>query len=98
MGYKYDYSKLLGRMRENHITQEQLAKDIGISESTMNIKLKNKRQFAQDEMIKILDVLNVPIDDIGAYFFVITLLKTQVNMLFKLFGRSAIRGFMSTAA
>lgn len=69
MGYKYDYSKLLGRMRENHITQEQLAKDIGISESTMNIKLKNKRQFAQDEMIKILDVLNVPIDDIGAYFF-----------------------------
>ena len=32
---KYDYSKLLGRMKERGITQEQLAKKIGIDKEKM---------------------------------------------------------------
>lgn len=69
MRKKYDYSKLLGKMRENHITQEQLASSIGIAESTMNIKLKGRGQFSQEEMVKILDVLNIPLENIASYFF-----------------------------
>lgn len=69
MRKKYDYSKLLGKMRENHITQEQLASSIGIAESTMNIKLKGRGQFSQEEMVKILDVLNIPLEHIASYFF-----------------------------
>lgn len=65
----YDYSKLLGKMREKHITQEQLAHSIGIAESTMSIKLKNKGQFSQDEMVLILNVLNIPLEHIAVYFF-----------------------------
>lgn len=65
----YDYSKLLGKMREKHITQEQLAKSIGIAESTMNIKLKSRGQFSQDEMVSILNILNVPLEYISNYFF-----------------------------
>lgn len=33
---KYDYSKLLGRMKEKSITQANLASYIGVSETTIN--------------------------------------------------------------
>ena len=33
---RYDYSKLLGLMREKRITQTCLAKKVGISETSMN--------------------------------------------------------------
>lgn len=66
---KYDYSKLLGKMKEKHITQEQMAKNIGIAESTINQKLKCRTQFSQDEMRDILESLDVPLDDIVLYFF-----------------------------
>ncbi len=65
----YDYSKLLGKMREKHITQEQMANLVGIAESTMSIKLKSKSQFSQDEMVMILNILNVPLEHIALYFF-----------------------------
>ena len=66
---KYDYSKLLGKMKEKHITQEQMAKNIGIAEATVNQKLKCRTQFSQDEMRNILESLDVPLDDIVLYFF-----------------------------
>ena len=45
-----DYSKLLGRMKECGMTQEALACAIGISESTLNLKLNNKGVFTQKEI------------------------------------------------
>ena len=66
---KYDYSKLLGRMREYHHTQETLAKAIGINESTLNSKLKNKTYFKQDEIVKICKLLDISVPEIGAYFY-----------------------------
>ena len=65
----YDYSRLLGKMREKNISQEQMASAIGISSSTMNIKLKNKSEFGQGQMIDILNVLGVPLSEISSYFF-----------------------------
>jgi len=59
----YDYSKLLGRMREKHFTQAGLAKAIGISEATLNLRLNNANDFKQGEMLKIAP------KDIPAYFF-----------------------------
>ena len=66
---RFDYSKLLGRMREKGFTQETLAKGIGINESTLNSKLKNKSYFNAREMDKICEVLNIPIEEIGTYFY-----------------------------
>ena len=65
----YDYSRLLGLMREKGITQESLAKSIGISDTSLNKKLKNNSQFKQDEMLSILSILNQPISNIGTIFF-----------------------------
>lgn len=66
---QYDYSLLLGRMREKGYTQERLAKAVGISECTLNFSLNNKRNFRQDEMLKISEVLDVSISQIENYFF-----------------------------
>lgn len=66
---KYDYSKLLGRMREYRYTQETLAKAIGINESTLNGKLNNKTYFKPTEIDKICELLDISNAEIGAYFY-----------------------------
>lgn len=66
---KYDYSKLLGRMREYGFTQVELAKRIGISETSINLTLKNRRDFRQDEITKVSSLLDIEPGDIPAYFF-----------------------------
>ena len=74
----YDYSRLLGAMREKAISQEQLAQKIHINPATLNAKLQNKSQFKQKEMLDIMQVLDLPGNDIQSYFFARKLAKTQV--------------------
>ena len=66
---EYNYGKLLGRMRERGETQESLAKKVGISATSMNLSVNNKRDFRQDEMLKVCEELEIPPQEIGAYFF-----------------------------
>lgn len=66
---KYNYSKLLGRIRECGLTQEQLAKEIGKDKSTISAKVNGKFSFTQEEMDDICRVLDIPNDEIGEYFF-----------------------------
>ena len=62
-------SKLLGRMKERSITQEQLAKEIGKDKSTVNAKLNGKNAFTTKEIDDICKVLDISNDEIGEYFF-----------------------------
>lgn len=66
---KYNYSKLLGRMKERGISQELLAQGIGVNVSTLNSKLNNRFCFKTDEMDAICKVLDIPNIEIGEYFF-----------------------------
>lgn len=66
---KFDYSKLLGRIREYGFTQEVIALEIGISVSTLSFKLNNKAFFQQKEIIKICYLLEIGTAEIGLYFF-----------------------------
>lgn len=66
---KYDYSKLLGRMKEKGITQANLASYLGVSETTVNLSLGNKRAFKQDEIRNLCKVLDIPISELDIYFF-----------------------------
>lgn len=68
---KFNYSKLLGRMRECGFTQEQLAKAIGINKATLSAKLNNRFSFSQEEILAICKQLNIHVDEIGAYFYAI---------------------------
>ena len=66
---KYDYSKLLGRLKEYNLTQAKLAEKIGKNEGTVNVKLNNKSAFTSQEIDCICEVLEIPNDEIGKYFF-----------------------------
>lgn len=66
---KYNYSKLLGRLKEFGFTQERLAKAIGKNKSTLTSKLNGRFSFTQEEMDEICRVLDISNDEIGAYFF-----------------------------
>lgn len=68
MSYVYDYSKLLGRLREKQITQSELASKLGISETTLNFSLKNKRPFKQSEINQMCEILSIPLNSIEVFF------------------------------
>lgn len=65
----YDYSRLLGKIKERGYTLNELAKAIGMNVSTLSLKLNNKREFRQQEMKEICSILHIGIEDISKYFF-----------------------------
>lgn len=66
---KYNYSKLLGRIKECGLTHKQLAKAIGKNKSTLSAKLNGQFSFTTKEIDDICKVLNISNDEIGNYFF-----------------------------
>lgn len=66
---KFNYGNLLGKMKQHGIRQEDLAKLIGNTPATLSLKLNNKANFKQSEIIKICETLNIDCEDIGSYFF-----------------------------
>lgn len=66
---EYDYSKLLGKLREVGLTQVQLAAKIGLSACSLNLTLKNKRNFRQNEIVKTAEALDIRPGEYEAYFF-----------------------------
>ena len=66
---QFDYSKLLGRIKECGYTQEGLAKEIGMAKVTMSLKLNNKAHFTQPEIKKIIHLLRIPGEEVYVYFF-----------------------------
>lgn len=76
---QFNFSKLLGRIKECGYTQEMLAKEIGMTKTTLNLKLNNKNKnayFTMPEVEKIRRVLHIDTDEIGVYFFT---LRVQEN-------------------
>lgn len=66
---QFDFSKLLGRIKEYGYTQERLAKEVRMSKATLNLKLNNKAYLTAPEIEKIRKILSIGIDEIGVYFF-----------------------------
>lgn len=65
----YEYSALLGRIVEKVGTQAELARQIGLSERSLSLKLNNKVGWKQEEIRKVADVLEISSDEISYYFF-----------------------------
>lgn len=74
----FDNSRLLGKIKEKGMTQADAAKAAGMSLSALSFKLNGKRYFTQPEIIRIAALLDVPDDQIVAYFFTPTNAKSQV--------------------
>lgn len=71
----FDYSRLLGRIKEKGYTQAQLAPLAKMNPGTLSMKLNNLATFRQLEIADICAVLDIPHSEIGAYFFVFEVRK-----------------------
>lgn len=65
----FDYSKLRGRIREIFGTEEKFAKALGITSTSLSGKFSGKSYFKQAQISKCCALLNIPLKDIGQYFF-----------------------------
>lgn len=68
---EFDYSKLLGAIREKGATQADVAKIAGVSETSLRSKLKNRTEFRDSEMLLIKKYLDLP--NYEDYFFTLKL-------------------------
>ena len=66
---QFDHSKLLGRIIEKFGSQKALCAHIGWTESKLSARLNNLVQFDADEIYMLADVLDIPAEEIPAYFF-----------------------------
>lgn len=65
----YNYSRLLGRIREKGFTQERLAKLAKMGVTTLSLSLTNKRDFRQSEIMCISKLLGIVPEELESYFF-----------------------------
>jgi transcriptional regulator with XRE-family HTH domain len=65
----FNYSKLLGKIKESGYNQEKLAAELNKDVSTINAKLNNRSFFSQKEIDDVCRILNIPNDEIVDYFF-----------------------------
>lgn len=73
----FDYSKLYGKIREVFVTQEAFAKAMGMSKSALNLRLNQKVEWRTPEMVKACKLLNIPLEELHLYFFVLNVVKSQ---------------------
>lgn len=64
-----DYSLLWGKIKQSGFTQSELAKKIGISKTSLSLKINNHQQFTQNEILRISNEIGIAKKDIPKYFF-----------------------------
>ena len=67
----FDYSKLLGLMREKGYSQERLAEAINAGASQLSRKLNGYYPFTQTDIMHIVAELGILPTEIGSYFFTV---------------------------
>lgn len=68
----FNYSKLRGKIKEKFDTQDRFATSLGVSYTSLSMKLNNNWGFTQSEIIKSCELLDIPLDEIHLYFFTLS--------------------------
>lgn len=66
----FDYSKLRGRIVEKYGSIEAFASETSISNMSVSKKLNNKVAISRDDMIEWSGLLDIPLEEYGAFYFV----------------------------
>lgn len=66
---EYDYSKLRGRIIEKFGTIGNFQKHLNISNVVVSKKMNNKVRLSHDDITQWAELLEIPMDQIGVYFF-----------------------------
>ena len=64
-----DFSKLSGKIVAKYGTQYNFAIALGLSERSLSLKLNDKVGWRAEEMERAIDLLDLDLNDIPAYFF-----------------------------
>lgn len=62
-------NELRAAMTRKGMTQEQVAEALGVTTATLNYKINNKREFKTSEVKALVDLLEIPKEDIDKIFF-----------------------------
>ena len=65
----FDYSKLLGKIREKCGTQDKFAELLGIGRVSLSQRLNNRLDFNAKEMKRSCAILDISESEIPEYFF-----------------------------
>ena len=69
MEVQFTYAKLRGRIKEKFGTETRFATALGVSLVTVSKKLNGMVQFTKKDIEKWCNILGIPIEEAGAYFF-----------------------------
>ena len=67
----FDFRKLKGRIVEKYGSQTAFVVAFGGSEVAFSRKMNNVFRFSTDDIIKIINLLGIPVAEIGEYFFTV---------------------------
>lgn len=79
--YQFVFDELRGRIVSKYGNNKAFAKAIGMSESTLSLKLNNKTPWMQYEIRKAASLLDMNLKDIPSYFFNEKIEKTQKKLI-----------------
>ena len=63
------YPKLRGRIVEKYDTLRNFAKELNVTEATLSLKLNGKSALKYDDIERFSELLDIPKEEYGAYFF-----------------------------
>ena len=69
MPITFDFSELRGLIVSRYGTCAKFAEATGLSRSQLSDRLRNKIRFLPDEVCTACDLLGIPAEEIGKYFF-----------------------------
>lgn len=75
----FDYSKLIGKIKEKYSKRSDFAKLIPLSANSLSKKLNNKVQFTSEEIYRMIEILGLDINDIYCYFYTLKVEKNQLD-------------------
>lgn len=65
----FKYAKLRARIKEKFGTEGNFAKELGITQMSVSRKFNDKTQFSSDDIRTWCELLEIPIEEAGLYFF-----------------------------
>lgn len=74
----FDFSKLRGRIKEQFGSEKAFAEAMGMAHGSLSARLNGKIHFNSDEIAKACQLLNIPDEEIGTYFFTIKFEKSNI--------------------
>ena len=65
----FNYEKLRRRIREKMRSDTVFAKRLGISKTSLSLRLNNQIHFSQRDIYKSMRILQISPEELGVYFF-----------------------------